>query len=55
MIVSIILIAAIIYVTWGSLYILRQLTRINKEDKDKTPDHDSYNDLIKYKRNRSKH
>jgi len=55
MIVSIILVGFLIYVVWGSLYILKQLNRINKEDEDKIPDHGSYDDLVKYRRGRSKH
>jgi hypothetical protein len=54
MIVICILIAAIIYVTWGCLYILRQLNRINNED-EKVPDYGSYDELIKYRKGRSKH
>jgi hypothetical protein len=56
MIVICILIAMIIYVVWGSIYILRQINRINfKDEEEKVPDHGSYDDLLKYRRGRSKH
>lgn len=42
--ISIVMISAIIY---GVI--------LEKRDKKKTPDHGSYDDLIKYRRGRSKH
>ena len=54
MIVICILIVMIIYVVWGCLYILRQLNHINNED-EKVPDYGSYDELIKYRKGRSKH
>jgi hypothetical protein len=62
MIIIGILIAMIIYVIWGCWYMLRQLHRLNNKDvlkqlndDKKVPDHGSYDDLIKYRRGRSKH